>query len=141
MVYAVTLDREDTIYTVVVRLTGKRAGLLSGAAVDHTIHLKDKIKTITFDNGLEFAEHGVIAKGLDADIYFAHPYASWERGINENTNGLIRQYFPKDADFTKVTDEEVQFVMEWLNGRPRASRGGRPPDELFIRRRDDLLAA
>ncbi|SFD19355.1 Transposase and inactivated derivatives, IS30 family [Microbulbifer thermotolerans] len=136
-----TMVERKTLYTVIVRLTGKKADLLASAAVDHMIHLKDKIKTITFDNGLEFAEHGVIAKGLDADIYFAHPYASWERGINENTNGLIRQYFPKDTDFTKVTDEEVQFVMERLNGRPRASRGGRSPNELFMGQRDDLLAA
>ena len=70
-------------------------------------HLKDRIKTITFDNDLEFSGHEAIAKGLDTDIYFANPYASWERWINENINGLIRQYFPKGTDFNRVTDEEV----------------------------------
>ncbi len=104
-------------------------------------HLKGKIKTITFDNGLEFAGHEVIAKGLSADIYFAHPYASWERGINENTNGLIRQYFPKGTDFNKVTDEQVRFVMDRLNSRLRESRGGKSPNELFMGQRGDLLAA
>ncbi len=82
---------------------------------------------ITVETGLEFAAHEAITEALAADIYYAHPYASWERGINENTNGLIRQYFPKGAVFNVVTDEQVQFVMDRLNARPRTSRGGNPP--------------
>lgn len=136
-----TMVERKTLYTVIVRLTGKKSDLLADAAVAHMAHLKDRVKTITFDNGLEFAGHEEIAKGLAADVYFAHPYASWERGINENTNGLIRQYFPKGTDFSKVTDEQVQFVMDRLNSRPRATRGGRSPNELFMGRRDNLLAA
>lgn len=136
-----TMVERKTLFTVIVRLTGKRADLLADAAVAHMAHLKDKIKTITFDNGLEFSGHEVIARGLGADIYFAHPYASWERGINENTNGLIRQYFPKGTDFNKVTDDQVRFVMNRLNSRPRESRGGKSPNELFMGQRDDLLAA
>lgn len=136
-----TMVERKTLFTVIVRLTGKRADLLAEAAVAHMAHLKDKVKTITFDNGLEFSRHELMAKGLDADIYFAHPYASWERGINENTNGLIRQYFPKGTDFTMVTDEQVRFVMDRLNSRPRESRGGKSPNELFMGQRDDLLAA
>ncbi len=66
---------------------------------------KSKVKTITFDNYHEFADHRLIAKGLKADIYFARPYASWERGINENTNGLIRQYLPKGIEFNRVTED------------------------------------
>jgi len=62
---------------------------------------------------------------LETDIYFAHPYASWERGINENTNGLIRQYFPKGMDLRDVTMEQAQYVMDRLNNRPRSSRGGK----------------
>lgn len=135
-----TMVERKTLYTVIVRLTGKRADLLAEAAITHMIHLKDKVKTITFDNGLEFAQHEVISEGLDTNIYFAHPYASWERGINENTNGLIRQYFPKGTDFNQVTDDQIQFVMDRLNSRPRASRGGRSPNELFLGQRDDLLA-
>ena len=136
-----TLVERKTLYTVIVLLTSKRADLLAAAAVAHMVHLKEKVKTITFDNGLEFAGHEEIAKGLEADIYFAHPYASWERGINENTNGLIRQYFPKGTDFSTVSDKQVQFVMDRLNSRPRATRGGRSPNELFMGQRDDLLAA
>lgn len=81
-----------------------------------------KVKAITLDNGLEFAHHEKIAEGSEADIYFAHPYASWERGINENTNGLIRQYFPKGADFNEVSDKKIEGFMYRLNHRPRASR-------------------
>lgn len=136
-----TMVERKTLYTVIVRLTGKRADLLAEAAVIGMEDLKSKVKTITFDNGLEFAEHEEIAKGLGADIYFAHPYASWERGTNENTNGLIRQYFPKGTDFNEVTDEEVKAVMDRLNNRPRKTRGCRSPNELFMRQRVDLLAA
>jgi IS30 family transposase len=127
--------------TVIVRLKGKQADLLSKAAVTAMSHLHAKVKTITFDNGLEFANHEDIAKGLGADVYFAHPYSSWERGINENTNGLIRQYFPKGTNFNEVTDEQVARVMERLNQRPRKSRGCRSPNELFMGLRTDLLVA
>jgi IS30 family transposase len=136
-----TMVERKTLYTVIVKLTGKRADLLADAAITSMAKIKDKVKTITLDNGLEFAAHEAITEGLDADIYFAHPYASWERGINENTNGLIRQYFPKGTDFNEVTDEQVQFVMDRLNARPRASRGHRSPNELFMGQREDLLAA
>jgi len=77
------------------------------------------VHTITFDNGMEFAAHEEIAQALDAETYFAHPYASWERGTNENTNGLIRQYIPKGTDFTKLTSEDVRFIENRLNYRPR----------------------
>jgi len=136
-----TMVERKTLYTVIVRLTGKNAQLLAESAIEHMQHMKDKVKTITFDNGLEFSAHELIAKGLDAKIYFAHPYASWERGTNENTNGLIRQYFPKNTDFTKVTDEDIEHVMERLNNRPRVTRGGRSPNELFLGKKIDLLAA
>lgn len=136
-----TLVERKTLYTVMARLTGKRADLLAEAAVASMKALSAKVKTITFDNGLEFAEHETIANGLGADIYFAHPYASWERGINENTNGLIRQYFPKGTDFSDVTDDQVKAVMDKLNNRPRKTRGCRSPNELFKGQRVDLLAA
>ena len=81
--------------------------------------MKRRFHTLTLDNGLEFAQHEKIAKQLKAAIYFAHPYASWERSINENTNGLIRQYFPKGTDFNQVSDEDIEHVMERLKNRPR----------------------
>lgn len=136
-----TLVERKTLYTVIVRLTGKRADLLAEAAVQGMQHLKDRVKTITLDNGLEFAGHETIAEGLETDIYFAHPYASWERGINENTNGLIRQYFPKGTDFNEVSDAQIAHVMSRLNNRPRVTRGHRSPNELFMGQRVDLLTA
>ncbi len=136
-----TLVERKTLYTMMLRLIGKRSDLLAQAAVKKMQHLKSRVKTITFDNGLEFAHHETIAEGLQADIYFAHPYASWERGINENTNGLIRQYFPKGTDFNQITDKHIEWVMDRLNNRPRKTRGCRSPNELFIGQRVDLLAA
>lgn len=136
-----TLVERKTLYTVMIKLKSKHADQLAEAAIRGLSELKDKVKTITLDNGLEFASHERIAKALAADIYFAHPYASWERGINENTNGLIRQYFPKGTDFNEVSDEQIVFVMDRLNNRPRATRGGRSPNELFMGQRVDLLAA
>lgn len=136
-----TLLERKTLYTIIVKLTGKNAEQLADAAIGAMKHLKDKVKTITFDNGLEFAQHERIAAALDADIYFANPYCSWERGANENVNGLIRQYFPKGTDFNDVTDVEIEAVMERLNNRPRETRGFKSPNELFMGQRVNLLAA
>jgi len=136
-----TLVERKTLYTVIARLTGKRADLLAEAAVKVMKPMKHRFHTLTLDNGLEFAHHERRASQLKADIYFAHPYASWERGINENTNGLIRQYFPKGTDFNQVSDEDSAQVMERLNNRPRKTRGCRSPNELFLGQRVDLLAA
>lgn len=136
-----TLVERKTLYTVIVKLNGKHADELAQAASDVMQSHKDRVKTITFDNGLEFAAHEKIAKRLKADIFFANPYCSWERGANENINGLIRQYFPKGTDFNRVTQAEIQAVMERLNNRPRATRKFKSPNELFSGQRVDLLAA
>ena len=92
----------------------------------------DKCHTITFDNGKEFAEHEKMAAQLKADIYFAHPYGSWEHGLNENSNGLIRQYFPKDTDLSDIAEEYVQWSVDRLNHRPRKVLGYRNPHEVFF---------
>ncbi len=88
-------------------------------------------RTITSDNGHEFAEHLVVSKELAAKFYFCHTYASWERGTNENTNGLIRDYFPKKTDFAKVSVEEIQKVEHALNTRPRKRLKWKTPLEVF----------
>ena len=93
--------------------------------------LAHHVHTITADNGREFARHQQIASTLKADFYFAHPYASWERGLNENTNGLVRQYFPKGSDFSSITDEAVEEVMQRLNHRPRKTLGFTTPHQVF----------
>jgi IS30 family transposase len=88
---------------------------------------RKKVHTITSDNGREFAGHEEIAKRLKADFYFAHPYSSWERGTNENTNGLIRQYFPKNRDFTTITQQEIDMAMFRLNNRPKKGLSTKHP--------------
>ena len=94
--------------------------------------LSAQVHTLTYDNGKEFAYHMEIAKVLKADDYFAHPYHSWERGLNENTNGLIRQYLPKGTDFNKLTDKQVLEIMDKLNNRPRKCLGYKTPNQVFF---------
>ena len=89
------------------------------------------VKTITSDNGLQFAKHNVVSEALDVDFYFAHPYHSWERGSNENTNGLARQYIPKGTDFNEITDDYLEYVERMLNSRPRRRYSFKSPDEMF----------
>jgi IS30 family transposase len=93
----------------------------------------DKVHTITSDNGREFAQHQAIASTLDAAFYFAHPFASWERGTNENTNGLVRQYFPKGSDFSKITEADIQRATARLNNRPRKRLNYRTPQQVFFK--------
>lgn len=91
----------------------------------------DKVLTLTMDNGAEFARHKAFGSALDADTFFAKPYHAWERGLNEHTNGLVRQYFPKSTDFTAISKDEVLRVEELLNNRPRAVLAFRTPLEVF----------
>lgn len=91
---------------------------------------RENVASITFDNGKEFAQHEYIARKLNTNIYFAHPYHSWERGTNENTNRLIRQYLPKSRRLDTLTEEEVQYIEDSLNNRPRKVLGFRTPLEV-----------
>ncbi|MBU0707786.1 IS30 family transposase [Patescibacteria group bacterium] len=88
-------------------------------------------KTMTLDNGSENAKHKEITKQLNMPIYFAHPYHSWERGCNENTNGLIRYYFPKGTDFATISNEEIQTIERRLNNRPRKRLDYKTPQQVF----------
>ncbi len=87
---------------------------------------------MTFDNGSEFSAHEIIAEELNADIYFARPYHSWERGLNENCNGLLRQYFPKKMDLSQLTVAEVECAVDNLNHRPRKVLGFKSAFEVFF---------
>lgn len=136
-----TLVERMTLYTIIVKLTGKNALELAEKLVNVLNLFKNQVITLTFDNGLEFAAHEWIAEQLDCKVYFAHPYSSNERATNENTNGLIRQYFPKGTDFNELLGNDIDFVMERLNNRPRLSRGGKSSNEMFLGRKVDLLAA
>ena len=99
------------------------------------------VHTITADNGLEFAQHEFIASALQADVYFAKPYASWQRGSNENLNGLIREYFPKGQKLDQVKDYEVYHCMKQLNNRPRKRHGYKTPIEVFTSRTGMMYSA
>jgi IS30 family transposase len=92
---------------------------------------KSKRKTFTYDNGREFAEFELIEEQLEIDAYFAHPYHSWERGTNENTNGLIRRYFPKRTLFSNIEETHFKKVIKQINYRPRERLGFRTPHEKF----------
>jgi len=96
---------------------------------------------LTYNNGKELTEHEQIAKALGVEIYFAHPYSSWERGVNENTNGLIRQHFPKGRELMTVAREEIEHAMGCLNHRPRKTLGFRTPHEVFFSTKIPLTVA
>lgn len=91
----------------------------------------ENIFTLTFDNGKEFSNHESMANKLNAKIYFAHPYSSYERGLNENSNGLLRQYFPKGSCFELITDKDIKMAEDALNNRPRKSLGFNTPNEIY----------
>lgn len=99
------------------------------------------VLTITYDNGKEFSEHSKIASQLNANCYFATPYHSWERGLNEHTNGLVRQYLPKSTDFRKVSDKTVQRIADKLNNRPRKILDYKTPIEVLMMHQSKRSAA
>jgi IS30 family transposase len=128
----VTAVERKSKFTCIRYVSHKRADLVANALIDMLSPFQDKVHTITTDNGKEFAKHQEISKALKTDVYFAHPYHSWERGLNENTNGLIRQYFPKNYSFDNITTENVIFVQNRLNMRPRKSLNYKTPLEEFL---------
>ncbi len=87
---------------------------------------------MTFDNGLEFADHQAITKSIGTKIFFAKPYSSWQRGSNENGNGLIRWYLPRNTDLNSLTDEQLNAIMELINNRPKKCLGFKTPNEIFL---------
>jgi len=133
-------NRKQAIVTIVERVSKKAvlkkvefktAELVFQATANGLNRLSNKVLTITADNGTEFAYHERISEALDADFYFARPYASWERGLNENTNGLVRQYLKKGCDFSEVTDDDLLAIMDKLNNRPRKTLNYATPNEVF----------
>ncbi len=129
----VTLTARKSKLLLMQRVADKTAAGVAQAVTTLLGEVADKVHTITSDNGREFAHHQALAEKLAADFYFAHPYSSWERGLNENTNGLIRQYIPKRCDFATITDEEVQQVQQRLNSRPRKTLGYQTPHQVFYK--------
>ena len=128
----VSLTERRSKLSLIYKVERKTSDLVKEAMGKLLLPLKEIVHTITSDNGKEFAMHEQTAAILETDFYFAHPYASYERGLNENTNGLIRQYFPKDRDFRSITDEELIMAMKKLNNRPRKTLGYLTPNEVFF---------
>lgn len=128
----VTLVERKTGYCKILRVPSKEAKGVTAAIKKMLMPLRRQVLSITFDNGKEFAGHEAIAKALKADCYFADPYSSWQRGTNENTNGLIRQYYPKKkSDFTQASNKGIAEMERKLNNRPRKRLGYRTPAQMF----------
>ncbi|MGR3806653.1 IS30 family transposase [Pasteurella testudinis] len=121
-----------TKFTVARKINNFKAENTATAAINLMKKFKKSILTITLDNGKEFYRHKMFAKKLGAKTYFCRPYHSWEKGLVENTNGLLRQYFPKQTDFNSITDEEIEKVVDEINHRPRKTLDYDTPSNLFL---------
>ena len=126
-----TINERRTGYTKVRKVKSKDAKIVAEAIIQALLPYQDICKTITSDNGKEFSEHEYISKKLGIDFYFADPYSSWQRGANENYNGLLRQYFPKKTSFENITWREVRKAEKLLNNRPRKRLGYKNPAEVI----------
>lgn len=137
----VTLVERKARFTLIQSVPQKTAEHVRRAVRQQLNRHRSRVHSITYDNGREFADHEGMADDLDTAIYFAHPYASWERGANENTNGLIRQYLPKHRRLDNVSDSQIQRIVNWLNNRPRKVLGYRTPHEVFFNTTSKLTVA
>jgi len=129
----VTLNERTSRYSLIAHVPFKTAQAVSDAMISLLTPFAASVHTLTTDNGKEFAQHERIAKELGADFFFAHPYASWERGANENMNGLIRQFFPKNMAFDSITPDDIKIATNRLNHRPRKCLGFKTPHEVFMK--------
>lgn len=118
-------------YTYLAKSKDKTTTAVINSINQQMLPVADLVLTITLDNGKEFSKHEMLSNRLNADIYFAKPYHSWERGLNENTNGLVRQYFPKRIPFDRITEHDLQRVAKKINNRPRKCLDYKTPFEVF----------
>jgi IS30 family transposase len=128
----VTLTERKSRLALLRKVDRRTAELVSKAMIELLQPVAERVHTITGDNGKEFAEHERITKELCTDFFFAHPYAAWERGANENMNGLVRQYIPKNRELNSVTNDELELIMTKLNHRPRKCLDYLSPFEVFF---------
>lgn len=128
----VTLTERKSRFALLRKVNRRTADQVGDAVIDLLQPVTDRLYTLTADNGKEFAEHERITHELQADFFFAHPYAAWERGANENMNGLIRQYIPKNHDLASVSDGDLVLIMKRLNHRPRKCLDFLSPFEVFF---------
>ena len=127
----VSLVERKSGYAVLKKVSKKTSELVRSAIIKGLQPISEKVKTITFDNGLEFSQHAEIDKALKSKSYFADPFSSWQRGSNENLNGLVRQYIPKNRLLSTVTHDELAMIQDRLNNRPRKRLGFKTPNEVF----------
>jgi IS30 family transposase len=133
-------QRKTALVTINDRATGilrmgfvkeRSSALVTQKIIELMTPWKPFIHTMTADNGSEFAKHEIIAQSLKIDFFFAKPYQSWQRGSNENLNRLVRQYFPKGTDFGEITKQEITFVENQINNRPRKRFNFKSPIQVF----------
>lgn len=129
----VTLNERKSRYTLVGKVARKTAQAVSDTMIALLTPFTGCVHTLTTDNGKEFAQHERIAHELNAQFYFAHPYSSWERGANENMNGLLRQFFPKKMDFGSITARDIRLAADRLNHRPRKCLNFKTPHEVLMK--------
>ena len=127
----VTMVERKSGFSVIVKVSQKTSELVSRAIIEGLRPYMVRVITLTYDNGKEFAGHIQIDQALDSTSYFARPFASWERGSNENFNGLLRQYVPKKRSLNTVTEDEITMIQNRLNNRPRKRLGFKTPAEVF----------
>lgn len=129
-----TLVERTARLTLLVRPKAKDANSVRLAFAEAFKTIPEGLKrTLTYDQGQEMAQHKIFTAETNITVYFAHPHSPWERGTNENTNALVRQFFPKGTDFNEISDEEVKRVQELLNDRPRKIHGFLTPNEVFFK--------
>jgi IS30 family transposase len=127
-----TIVERKTRYAILVKLPNKKSETVTNAFAKKLNEFDKTIrKTLTYDNGTEMAYHKSLTDQTGMDIYFAHPYSSWERGTNENTNGLVRRYYPKKTDFNTVTEDQLERLQNRLNNRPRKVLGYYTANEML----------
>lgn len=124
------VDRASKL-TKLKKISHKTAQEVERALIDRLEPMQEFVLTLTADNGKEFASHQKVSQSLNAEFYFAKPYHSWERGLNEHTNGLVRQYFPKSKSFEEISSDDIEWVEERLNNRPRKVLSFLTPLEVF----------
>jgi IS30 family transposase len=128
----VTLTERKSRFALLRKVGRRSADLVGEAVIDLLQPFSEHLFTITGDNGKEFADHERIAQELKTDFFFAHPFTAWERGANENMNGLVRQYIPKKREFAFIRNDELQFITDRLNHRPRKCLDYLTPSEVFL---------
>lgn len=129
----VTMTERRTRLHLLALATDRTADSVTRAIVGRLARIRRRVHTLTADNGKEFADHRTLAAALQADVYFADPYSAWQRGSNENANGLARQYLPRQLDFAALTDEQLRWIEQRLNTRPRKILGFKTPLDVFAK--------